>query len=48
VYPPGAFFINRCPVKVIIGKAFSIHPGETDNAFKERVRKWFVDTVSKE
>ena len=48
VYPPGAFFINRYPVKVIVGKPFYFQESETDDAFKNRVRKWFVDNVNKE
>lgn len=48
VYPPGAFFINRYPVRVIIGKPFYFKEGESDDAFKNRVRKWFVDIESKE
>lgn len=48
VYPPGSFFINRYPVKVIIGKPFCFQEGEADEVFKNRVTKWFVDKVSKE
>ncbi|MFC1842580.1 lysophospholipid acyltransferase family protein [Candidatus Dependentiae bacterium] len=47
-YPPGAFFINWCKIKVIVGKPFLYKESdEGDDAFKKRVRDWFVQTVEK-
>jgi 1-acyl-sn-glycerol-3-phosphate acyltransferase len=42
VYPPGSFFIERVPVKIIIGKPFMSEMDETREHFAERVRQWFV------
>ena len=45
VYPPGSFFIYRHPIKVKVGKPFYYQESEGDDAFKARVRKWFLDNV---
>jgi len=45
VYPPGSFFINWYPIKVIVGKPFFYKDDEGDDAFKNRVYNWFVDKV---
>jgi len=47
VYPPGAFLIERYPIKVIVGKPFFYQEEESDNEFKTRVKKWFVENVEK-
>jgi len=45
VYPPGSFFINMRPIKVIVGKPFYYKEGDSDEEFKRRVHRWFVDEV---
>ncbi len=42
VYPPESFLIHWSPVKVVVGPTFVFHEGETLDAFKDRVRQWFV------
>lgn len=42
VYPPKTFWIHYHPIKVIIGEPMVLQPGETDEAFKERVYNWFI------
>jgi 1-acyl-sn-glycerol-3-phosphate acyltransferase len=45
VYPPSTFWVYRHPVTVIVGKPMRLQEEETDAAFKERVRQWFVEQV---
>ncbi len=47
VYPPGSFFVNRQPVKVVVGKPFYLGKDEDADAFKERVHQWFVKEAKK-
>jgi len=46
VYPPKAFFIRWYPIKVIVGKPIFYQEGESEQAFKGRVQKWFVDKIN--
>lgn len=41
VYPPGSFFINKYPITIIIGKPFEFLPDEDEQAFVNRVYRWF-------
>jgi 1-acyl-sn-glycerol-3-phosphate acyltransferase len=43
VYPPKCFLVYSHPVRVVIGKPFTFHEGESDEEFKNRVYKWFVE-----
>lgn len=43
VYPLGAFLIAWHPITVLVGKPMMIQDGEADDAFKERVRQWFIE-----
>lgn len=45
-YPPGAFFINWVPIKVIVGKPILYADFGGDDEFKNFVRNWFVDNVN--
>lgn len=42
VYPPGSFIVYSYPVTVTIGPALTMHEGETDDMFKDRVHQWFL------
>jgi len=44
-YPPGSFFINMRPIKVIVGRPFRYKEDDSDDAFKNRVYDWFVREV---
>jgi 1-acyl-sn-glycerol-3-phosphate acyltransferase len=46
VYPPGAFFINWVPMKVVVGKPILYANFGSDDEFKNFVRNWFVDNVN--
>ncbi len=43
VYPPNTFWVHYHPVKVVIGTPMYMQEDETDEAFKNRVHKWFID-----
>ena len=43
VYPPDTFLINYHQINVVVGKPFRMQEGESDEAFKNRVRQWFVE-----
>jgi len=43
VYPPGSFIVHSHPVRMVIGKPMTIQEGESDEAFKDRVRQWFLE-----
>jgi 1-acyl-sn-glycerol-3-phosphate acyltransferase len=43
VYPPGAFLAHPRLITVKIGKPMFMLDGESDEAFKERVYRWFVE-----
>lgn len=45
-YPPGSFFINWVPIKVIVGKPILYSDFFSDDEFKNFVRNWFVFNVS--
>ncbi len=45
VYPPDTFWMYHHPVKVIVGKPMALQENETDDAFKDRVYRWFVEQV---
>ncbi len=47
VYPPETFWIISYPIKVLVGKPFTIQEGETDEAFKDRVHRWFIEQSEK-
>ncbi len=47
VYPPDTFWIANYPIKVVVGKPCSIQEGETDDVFKGRVHRWFVEQSEK-
>lgn len=42
VYPRGSFFLFWYPITVVVGPALLCFPDETEKAFSERVRSWFV------
>lgn len=43
VYPPDSFLVYWYPITVIVGKPFVYQEGDTDEAFKQRVYKWFLE-----
>jgi 1-acyl-sn-glycerol-3-phosphate acyltransferase len=43
VYPPKRFIMRNQPITVVVGKPMRMHEDETDEAFKERVHRWFVE-----
>lgn len=45
-YPPGAFFINWVPMRVIVGKPILYSDFNSDDEFKNFVRNWFVNNVN--
>lgn len=47
VYPPNTFWIQRYPIKVVVGKPFKLQDGESNEAFKNRVYEWFVEQSGK-
>ncbi len=42
-YPPGAYRIRRVPITVTVGNSCMIQDGESDKAFSDRVRAWFIE-----
>lgn len=42
-YPPGSFLVHYSPITVVVGKPFIMQPGESKQAFTERVRAWFLE-----
>lgn len=46
VYPPESFFIHWHPLKVVVGPVFTFQDGESLDAFKDRVRQWFVEQAA--
>lgn len=42
VYPPGSFFVNYAPLSILVGKPFFMEGQESDQAFADRVRAWFI------
>ncbi len=44
VYPPKTFWMHRAPISVIVGPSMRIGPQETEDAFKDRVYQWFINT----
>ncbi len=47
VYPLDTFWVKYHAIKVVVGKPFVMEKDETDEAFKERVHKWFVEQSEK-
>jgi 1-acyl-sn-glycerol-3-phosphate acyltransferase len=43
VYPPDTFWAQNYPITVVVGKPMMMHEGETDQAFCDRVRQWFIE-----
>jgi len=43
VYPKGAFLVQRYPITLVVGPALKQREDESDEAFKERVRAWFLE-----
>lgn len=43
VYPPGSFYLRYSPITIIVGKPFMIEEQESDDAFTQRVRTWFLE-----
>jgi 1-acyl-sn-glycerol-3-phosphate acyltransferase len=43
VYPSGSFFLKYHPINVTIGKPYKMDDQETDEAFVQRVRRWFIE-----
>jgi 1-acyl-sn-glycerol-3-phosphate acyltransferase len=43
VYPPGTFWVTRHPIEVTVGEPFTLKEGESDDEFKDRVHRWFVE-----
>lgn len=41
-YPPGTFWVQSHPIKVVIGTPMHLHDDETNEAFRDRVYQWFV------
>jgi len=44
-YPPDSFWVQRYPIKVIVGKPFLYEENDTDASFKNKVYQWFVDQM---
>ena len=42
IYPPYSFLIHSYPVVAHVGEPFYIEESETESAFVERVRDWFL------
>lgn len=47
VYPPHSFLIHWNPIHVVVGPMFMLREGEELDAFRDRVRQWFVEQVAK-
>lgn len=43
VYARDAFWAHWHPITVVVGPPMTLAPDETDEAFKQRVRHWFVE-----
>jgi len=43
VYPPHVFLIHNYPITVVVGKPFVMQENETEQAFRDRVYKWFCE-----
>lgn len=44
VLAPGSLLLRKAPVLVRVGRPFTYRAQETDDAFKERVRQWFIES----
>ena len=42
IYPPKSFYLYTYPLVIIIGEPFYCGEEESEAAFTERVRQWFV------
>jgi len=45
VYPPDSFWIYWHPIVVIVGKPFVYRKEDSDEEFKKRVYRWFVEQM---
>lgn len=45
VYPPDSFWIHWHPIVVIVGKPFVYRKEDSDEGFKRRVYRWFVEQM---
>jgi len=45
VYPPDSFWIYWHPIVVIVGKPFVYRKEDSDEEFKQRVYRWFVEQM---
>jgi 1-acyl-sn-glycerol-3-phosphate acyltransferase len=43
VYPPNTFWAEWHSITVVVGEPFRYHEDDTEESFKDRVQKWFVD-----
>jgi 1-acyl-sn-glycerol-3-phosphate acyltransferase len=41
-YPPKTFWMHYNPISLTIGQPMHMEPGETEEAFKDRVYNWFI------
>lgn len=44
-YPPETFWVQLCPITVIVGKPFVYEDNDTDESFKNRIHSWFVEQM---
>lgn len=42
-YPRDAFIVNRVPITVVIGAPMHYQEHETDDQFKDRIYRWFLE-----
>jgi len=42
IYPPDSFWINRHPIKAVIGKPFRCTDGQDSDVLRQEVYHWFV------
>jgi 1-acyl-sn-glycerol-3-phosphate acyltransferase len=43
VYPPNSFWAYNYPITVVVGKPMMMQDNETEQAFSDRVRNWFIE-----
>jgi len=47
-YPPDTFWVYWHPITVIVGKPFVYQENDTDQDFKQRIYKWFVEKMEQD
>ena len=47
IYPINTFYIYSFPLDVIVGKQMHLQEDESESAFTERVRNWFIEEYKK-